>query len=148
MRLQGRDSRVTNETFSGRFGAVSRMASKRNQLRKRPKSFGRTRAEAQSGAQSGPRVRGYSCSVVRSKSPMTETLGIVSSNSTTIHASPDMQATLRPSSWYHATIGGHRCPATSASMSSTVICATGLKYNVDDPSASSTPRRLLKHHGT
>jgi hypothetical protein len=40
---------------------------------------------------------------------MTETLGIVSSNSTTIHALPDMQAVLRPSSWYHAIIGGHRC---------------------------------------
>jgi hypothetical protein len=36
---------ATNEMFSGRFGAVSRMASKRNQLQRRPKSFGRTRAE-------------------------------------------------------------------------------------------------------
>jgi hypothetical protein len=47
--------------------------------------------------------------------PMTETLGVVSSNSTTIHVLPDMQAALRPSRWYPAIIGGHRCPATLAS---------------------------------
>jgi hypothetical protein len=91
---------------------------------------------------------GYSCSAARSMSPMTETCGIVSSNSTMIHASPDMQATLRPLSWYPTIIGGHRCPIISASMLSTAICATGLKYNDDDPSASSIPQRLLKHHGT
>jgi hypothetical protein len=34
-----------------------------------------------------------------------------------------------------------------ASMLSTVICTTGLKYNVDDPSVSSIPRKLLKHYG-
>jgi hypothetical protein len=33
------------------------------------------------------------------------------------------------------------------STSSTVICATGLKYNIDDPSASSILQRLLKHLG-
>jgi hypothetical protein len=64
-------------------------------------------------------------------SKMTETLGIILSNSTTIHILPDMQAALRPLSWYPAIIGGHRCPVTSASTLSTVICATGLKYNVD-----------------
>jgi hypothetical protein len=36
-------------------------------------SFGRTRAEAWSRAQSGLRVMGYSCSMGRSMSPMTET---------------------------------------------------------------------------
>jgi hypothetical protein len=50
-------------------------------------------------------------------------------------------------SWYHTIIGGHGCPVTSASTSSTVICATGLKYNIEDTSASSIPQRLLKHHG-
>jgi hypothetical protein len=50
-------------------------------------------------------------------------------------------------SWYHAIIGGHRCPTTLASTLSTVICATRLKYNVNDLSASSIPWRLLKHHG-
>jgi hypothetical protein len=77
---------------------------------------------------------------------MTETFGIVSSNNTTIHASMDMQAALRPLSWYHTIIGGHRCPITSVSTLSTVICATGLKYNINDPSASSILQRLLKHH--
>jgi hypothetical protein len=103
--------------------------------------------EAQLRVQSGLKVRGYSCSATRSMSPMTETFGIVSSNSTTIHTLPAMQAALRPSSWYHTIIGGYRCPLTSASTLSTVICATRLKYNVDDPSASSIPWRLLKHHG-
>jgi hypothetical protein len=31
---------------------------------------------------------------------------------------------------------------------STVICATGLKYNVNDLSVSSTLQRHLRHHGT
>jgi hypothetical protein len=44
-------------------------------------------------------------------------------------------------------IGGHRCPVILTSMLSTVSCATGLKYNVDDPSVSSISWRLLKHHG-
>jgi hypothetical protein len=109
--------------------------------------FRRTRAEAQLRVQSGLKARGYTYSAARSMSPMTETLGDISSNSTMIHALPDMQATLRPLSWYPAIIGGHRCPITSASMLSTVICATGLKYNIDDPSASSIPQKLLKHHG-
>jgi hypothetical protein len=39
----------------------------------------------------------------------------VSSNSTMIHASRDMQATSRPSSLYPTTTGGPRCPATSVS---------------------------------
>jgi hypothetical protein len=121
--------------------------SKRNQLQRRPESFGRIRAEARLRAQRGCKVRGYSCSAARSMSPMTETFGIVSSNSTTIHTLLDMQAALRPLSWYHTIIGGHRCPVTSASTLSTVICATGLKYNVNDPLVS-IPRRLLKHHGT
>jgi hypothetical protein len=55
-------------------------------------------AEARLRAQSGLRVRGYSCSAARSMSPMIETFGVISLNSTTIHALPDMQATLRPSS--------------------------------------------------
>jgi hypothetical protein len=45
-------------------------------------------------------------------------------------------------------IGGHRCPATSASTSRPATCATRLSYNIDDPLGSSTPRRLLRHHGT
>jgi hypothetical protein len=55
-----------------------------------PESFGRTRAEAQLRAQSGQKVRGYSCSVARSMSPMTETFSVVSLNSTMIHTSLDM----------------------------------------------------------
>jgi hypothetical protein len=38
-------------------------------------------------------------------------------------------------------------PITSAPTLSIVICATGLKYNINDPSASSILQRLLKHHG-
>jgi hypothetical protein len=41
---------------------------------------------------------------------------------------------------------GHRCPVISASMLSTVICATGLKDNIDNPLVSSTPQRLLEHY--
>jgi hypothetical protein len=36
---------------------------------------------------------------------------------------------------------------TLASMSRPVICATGLKYNINDPLANSTPRRPQTHHG-
>jgi hypothetical protein len=35
------------------------------------------------------------------------------------------------------------CPLTS-----TVTCVTGLKYNVNDLSVSSTLQRHLRHHGT
>jgi hypothetical protein len=147
MRLQVQGFRAMNGIFSERSGAVSRTVSKRNQLKQWPESFGKTRAEARLTAQSGQKVRGYSCSMARSMSPMTETLGVVSSNNTMIHALLDMQAALRPSSWYHATIGGHKCPITSASTLCTAICATGLKYNIDNPSVSSIPQRLRKPHG-
>jgi hypothetical protein len=73
---------------------------------------------------------------------------VISSSSTTIRASSDMQAASRPSSSYPATTGGPRCPATSASMLSTVICAIGLKCNVNDLSVSSTLQRHRRHHGT
>jgi hypothetical protein len=46
--------------------------------------------------QSSRRVMGYSCSIVRSMSPMTETFDTVSLNSTMIRASLDMQAASRP----------------------------------------------------
>jgi hypothetical protein len=53
-------------TFSRRFGIVLGTMYKRNQWRRQLGSFGRIRAEAQSRAQSGPRMMGYSCSTVRS----------------------------------------------------------------------------------
>jgi hypothetical protein len=105
-----------NGIFSGRSSAVSKTVFKRNQLQRWPESFGRIRVEAQLRAQSGQEVRGYSCSMARSMSPMTETFDVISSNSTTIHTLLDMQVVLRPSSWYHTIIGGHRCPVTLASM--------------------------------
>jgi hypothetical protein len=147
MHLQVQGSRAMNGILPGRSSIVSRMVSKRNQLKRWPESFRRTRAEAQLRVQSGQKVRGYSCSMTRSMSPMTEIFGIVLSNSTTIHTSPNMQAALIPLSWYHTIIGGHKCPITLAPTLSTVICATRLKYNIDDPSVSSIPQRLLKHHG-
>jgi hypothetical protein len=59
--------------LAGRYGAVLKTMCKRNRWQRQLGSFGKTRAEAQSRAPSGPRVMGYSCSTVRSMSPMTET---------------------------------------------------------------------------
>jgi hypothetical protein len=72
MRSQAQDLRVMNATFSKRFSAVLETMYKRNQWRRQLGSFGRTRGEAWSRVQSGLRVMGYSCSVVRSMSPKTE----------------------------------------------------------------------------
>jgi hypothetical protein len=65
--------RLEGEEPSERFGAVSKAVCKRSRWRRQLGSFRRTRAEARSRAQSGLRVMGYSCSAVRSMSPMTET---------------------------------------------------------------------------
>jgi hypothetical protein len=61
-----------SETFFETFDAVSVMIPKRNQLQKWQESFERTKAEEQSKALSGLRVKGYSCSEARSMSPKTE----------------------------------------------------------------------------
>jgi hypothetical protein len=61
-----------SETFFEMFDAVSVRIPKRNRLRKQQGSFERTKAEEQSKALSGLRVKGYSCSEARSMSPKTE----------------------------------------------------------------------------
>jgi hypothetical protein len=61
-----------SETFSEKFNAVSVRIPKRNQSRKRQGSFEKTKAEEQSKALSGLRVKGFSCSEARSMSPKTE----------------------------------------------------------------------------
>jgi hypothetical protein len=71
--LAGVRPKVMSATFSERFGVVSKSTSKRNRWQRQQESFGRIRAEAPSRAPSGLRVMGYSCSAVRSMSPMTET---------------------------------------------------------------------------
>jgi hypothetical protein len=57
-----------SETFSEMFDAVSAMIPKRNWSRKRQRSFEKTKAEEQSKALSGLRVKGYSRSEARSMS--------------------------------------------------------------------------------
>jgi hypothetical protein len=61
-----------SETFSKTSNTVSAMIPKRSQLQKRRGSFEKTKAEGQSRALSGLRVKGYSCSEARFMSPKTE----------------------------------------------------------------------------
>jgi hypothetical protein len=112
MHSQGYNSKEMNKTYCEKFDAAFARVHKRNRWQKWPESFERTRDEVQSGL----RVMGYSCSETRSMSPMTEIEGIESWSSITIHASPDMQATSRPSRWFRKITGGPRCHGTSESM--------------------------------
>jgi hypothetical protein len=72
MHSQVQDWKAMSETFFETFDAVSAMIPKRNRSQKRQRSFKKTKAEEQSKALSGLRVKGYSCSEAGSMSPKTE----------------------------------------------------------------------------
>jgi hypothetical protein len=87
-RLEGEECNILHEVWcSLRDGVQEEAVAKA--ARELQKDKGR-------GTQSGWRAMGYSCSTVRSMSPMTETFGTISLNSTMICTLPDMQAASRP----------------------------------------------------